>query len=118
MQRFYNCLRSCWCRIFKHSCLCKEITQVKVSNQNQKEDKPITKKGSTNQDNVNSPLHYNQHGIECIQAIEAALDGGFEFYLQGNIIKYLWRYRYKNGTEDLRKAEWYLRKLIEVREKD
>ena len=38
---------------------------------------------------------------------------GYEHYLQGNIIKYLWRYRYKNGTEDLKKAQWYLNKLIE-----
>ena len=40
-------------------------------------------------DNVNSPKHYNQSGIECIDAIRAATDdglGGFEYYLQGNII--------------------------------
>ena len=61
---------------------------------------------------VNHPPHYNQRGIECIDAIEAATDKGFEYYLQGNIIKYLWRYRYKNGLEDLKKARWYLDKLI------
>lgn len=66
---------------------------------------------------VESPPHYNQAGIECIDAIEAALGDGFEFYLQGNILKYLWRYRYKNGVQDLRKAEWYLRKLISVKDK-
>ena len=65
-------------------------------------------------DNVNNPSHYNQAGIECIDAILAATGDGFEYYLQGNIMKYLWRYRYKNGTEDLRKAQWYLNKLIEV----
>jgi len=65
-------------------------------------------------DNVNNPKHYNQAGIECIDAILAATGDGFEYYLQGNIMKYLWRYRYKNGTEDLRKAQWYLNKLIEV----
>lgn len=65
-------------------------------------------------DNVNNPSHYNQAGIECIDAILAATGDGFEFYLQGNIMKYLWRYRYKNGIEDLRKAQWYLNKLIEV----
>jgi|TARA_A100001011_G_scaffold270288_1_gene279533 hypothetical protein len=67
-------------------------------------------------DNVNSPKHYNQSGVECIDAIRAATDdglGGFEYYLQGNIIKYLWRYRYKNGLEDLKKAQWYLNLLIE-----
>ena len=69
-------------------------------------------------DNVNKPPHYNQSGIECIDAIQAATGDGFEYYLQGNIIKYLWRYRYKNGIEDLRKAQWYLNKLIEVNDAD
>ena len=46
----------------------------------------------------------------------AATDVGFEYYLQGNIMKYLWRYRYKNGVEDLKKAEWYLKALIEEQE--
>ena len=69
-------------------------------------------------DNVNKPPHYNQPGIECIDAILAATGDGFEYYLQGNIMKYLWRYRYKNGTEDLRKAQWYLNKLIEVKQND
>ncbi len=65
------------------------------------------------QDMGNSPPHYNQAGIECIDAIRAATDDGYEYYLQGNIIKYLWRYRYKNGVQDLEKAQWYLQKLIE-----
>jgi len=64
-------------------------------------------------DMVNSPPHYNKAGIECIDAIAAATGDGYEHYLQGNIMKYLWRYRYKNGTEDLKKAKWYLDKLIE-----
>jgi len=66
-------------------------------------------------DMVNHPPHYNQKGIECIDAIESATDDGFEYYLQGNIIKYLWRYRYKNGVQDLKKASWYLNKLIEIK---
>lgn len=67
-------------------------------------------------DMVNSPPHYNQAGVECIDAIRAATDEGYGYYLQGNIIKYLWRYRYKNGVEDLKKAQWYLQKLIEETE--
>ena len=63
-------------------------------------------------DMVNSPPHYNASGIECIDAISAALGEGYEFYLQGNIMKYLWRYRYKNGMQDLEKAHWYLDKLM------
>ena len=64
-------------------------------------------------DMVNNPPHYNQAGVECIEAIRAATDEGYQYYLQGNIIKYLWRYRYKNGVQDLEKAKWYLDKLIE-----
>jgi hypothetical protein len=63
---------------------------------------------------VDNPPHYNQAGIECLDAIEAATGEGYEFYLQGNILKYLWRYRYKNGLEDLKKAEFYLKRLIEI----
>ena len=65
-------------------------------------------------DMVNHPKHYNESGIECIDALEAMLGDGFESYLQGNIAKYLWRYKYKNGVEDLKKAQWYLNKLIGV----
>ena len=69
---------------------------------------------SEKEDMVNSPRHYNESGIECIDALQAMLGDGFEAYLQGNIAKYLWRYKYKNGGEDLQKAKWYLNKLIEV----
>jgi len=71
------------------------------------------KQASAQSDMVNHPPHYNKAGVECIDAIAAATGDGFEYYLQGNIMKYLWRYRYKNGTEDLNKAKWYLEKLIE-----
>ena len=64
-------------------------------------------------DMVNSPSHYNEFGIECIDAIQASTGEGFQSYLQGNIMKYLWRYRYKGKPlEDLQKAEWYLARLI------
>ena len=65
-------------------------------------------------DPVNKPIHYNTGGIEAIEAIMAATNEQSEGYLQGNIMKYIWRYRYKNGLEDLEKAQWYLNKLIEV----
>lgn len=71
------------------------------------------KQANKQSDMVNHPPHYNKAGVECIDAIAAATGEGFEYYLQGNIMKYLWRYRYKNGTEDLNKAKWYLEKLIE-----
>ena len=66
-------------------------------------------------DMVNSPPHYNKFGVECIEAIQSATGEGYEYYLQGNIIKYLWRYRYKNGVQDLEKAQWYLSRLIEIK---
>ena len=69
---------------------------------------------TSDDDMVNSPSHYNFAGVECIDAIRAATgEEGFSYYLQGNIMKYLWRYKYKNGLEDLKKAEWYLNVLIE-----
>lgn len=65
-------------------------------------------------DNVNHPNHYNQGGIECIDAIKAATVGktGIEAFCVGNAIKYLWRYEEKNGLEDLKKARFYLNRLI------
>jgi len=65
-------------------------------------------------DMVNRPPHYNTTEIECIDAIRAATGDGFQFHLQGTVMKYLWRYRYKGKPlEDLKKARWYLDRLIE-----
>jgi hypothetical protein len=65
-------------------------------------------------DNVNHPSHYTQGAIECIDAIKEATKGlfGIEAVCTGNIIKYVWRWKFKNGVEDLRKADWYLQRLI------
>jgi len=64
-------------------------------------------------DNVNHPDHYTAGGVECLDAIEAALGPeGFAAYIRGNCIKYLWRAPHKGGLEDLRKARWYLTRLI------
>lgn len=67
-------------------------------------------------DNVNQPSHYTQGGIECIDAIRAALGSGFADYCAGNVIKYTWRHKYKNGVEDLKKARVYLNWMIESEE--
>ena len=66
-------------------------------------------------DNVNHPSHYTQGGIECIDAIKAATVGltGVEAVCTGNAVKYMWRWKFKNGAEDIRKAMWYLEKLLE-----
>ncbi len=77
------------------------------------ENEQAGKEAYSGYDMVDKPFHYNQAGIECIDAIKAATGTGFEQYLQGNIIKYVWRYRYKGKLQDLKKAQWYLEKLIE-----
>lgn len=71
--------------------------------------------GAQLHDVVNHPLHYTQGGVECIDAIEAAVTGlyGPEAVLTGQVIKYVWRWPHKNGAEDLRKAKWYLSRLID-----
>jgi len=70
-------------------------------------------------DVVNSPPHYTAGGIEAIDAIEAALsDEGFRGALKANVLKYLWRYEKKaDPISDLRKASWYLDRLIAAQEK-
>lgn len=67
-------------------------------------------------DAVNHPSHYCQGGIECIDAIQSAVNGldGPAAWLTGSIIKYVWRWSRKNGAEDLRKARFYLDRLIRV----
>jgi hypothetical protein len=64
-------------------------------------------------DTINHPPHYAGK-VECIDAIEAATDRleGIEAVCTGNAVKYLWRWKRKGGVEDLRKAKWYLERLI------
>jgi hypothetical protein len=64
-------------------------------------------------DNIN-PSHYRQGGVECIDALESATVNlkGIEAVCTANAIKYLWRWKEKNGAEDLRKAQWYITKLL------
>ena len=64
-------------------------------------------------DNIN-PDHYKTGGIETIAFIKAktAHLPGDQGYLAGNIITYVSRYADKNGLEDLKKCEWYVKELI------
>lgn len=67
-------------------------------------------------DNVNHPAHYTAGGIECIDAIAAALTcqkDPMQAWLTGQVLKYMWRWPMKNGAEDLRKARFYLDRLID-----
>ena len=69
-------------------------------------------------DNVNNPKHYGQGTIECIEYIKDVLtDEELIGYYRGNVAKYLHRWRYKNGVEDLKKARWYLEALIHQQER-
>ena len=64
-------------------------------------------------DPVNAPPHYKVGEMEAIDYIYQQLGAeGIKTYLEGNILKYMHRWRFKNGVEDLRKARWYLDKLI------
>ena len=64
-------------------------------------------------DPVEKPAHYRVGEVEAIDYINQQLGGeGIRHYLEGNILKYMHRWRFKNGVEDLRKARWYLDKLI------
>ena len=68
----------------------------------------------SNVDMVNHPSHYTQGGIECIDALKSATVSktGIEAVCTANAIKYLWRYEEKNGIEDVKKARWYIDRLI------
>jgi len=66
-------------------------------------------------DPVDKPMHYAAGTVECIDAIEAQLTPEeFRGYLKGNVAKYMWRERKKGGTESLKKANWYLNRLINL----
>lgn len=73
----------------------------------------IEKESNMKNDNVNSPAHYRQGGVECIEAIKASMSQhGFRDYLKGNVMKYIWRYEHKGkAVEDIGKAIWYLNRL-------
>lgn len=65
-------------------------------------------------DNIN-PSHYQKYPLQMIENMQNSMTPDeFKGYLKGNIMKYISRYQDKNGVEDLKKAEWYLNKLIEI----
>lgn len=72
-------------------------------------------------DMVNHPPHYagSENGIECWEAMFAML--GHDAYVDhciASAFKYMWRWRKKNGLEDLKKAQWWLNKGVEIESKD
>jgi hypothetical protein len=68
-------------------------------------------------DYINHPAHYTAGTIEVIDYLQdKMLPEMFEGFCIGNALKYLSRYRFKGGTEDLKKAEWYLSRIIKTKE--
>ena len=64
-------------------------------------------------DNVRHPNHYTYGGLELIHVWEATMsEEALRGLYKGNVMKYLWRYERKNGLEDLKKAQFYLERLI------
>lgn len=90
-------------------CLTTEMERWELSD-DAKED--VLHDAATEHDAVEHPSHYTSGGIECIDCIKAALGENFMGFLIGNVIKYTYRYRHKNGAQDLEKARWYLDRAI------
>ena len=70
---------------------------------------------------VNHPSHYqSKAGLEVIDVIKAFTEelSGEEAFCTGNAIKYMCRWKSKNGVEDLEKAKWYIDRLINNLEKE
>ena len=65
-------------------------------------------------DYVNKPPHYNKGGVECIDYIKQQLGDNFKYYLEGSMLKYNHRFKYKGkAVEDLEKSEFYLKLLLQ-----
>lgn len=80
----------------------------------------VNKSKAPKPDNVNHPSHYNVGGIEVYDVIKTYVKGidGAMAVPMGNVIKYILRWKNKNGLEDLKKAQWYLNELIKEVEYD
>ena len=71
------------------------------------------------EEHVNHPKHYNETAMECIDAMEIAFGNQALFdFCRCNAFKYLWRYKNKNGLEDLEKANWYLAKALTIKKNE
>ena len=81
---------------------------------------PSDKDWAEEPDNVNHPAHYAlPGGIECFDVMLAVFGvAAMQLYCVINAFKYLFRFRRKNGTEDVKKARWYIDKYIELKEKE
>jgi hypothetical protein len=97
-----------------------EPLKIDIDKINKEFDKAYEKSGYAHpiKDSVNHPPHYNKGKVECIDAIESAVSDlhGIEAVCTANAIKYLYRWKAKDGVESLKKARWYLDRLINTLE--
>ena len=100
------------CVAYGTECLGKDKCHFYVENEFEMSEEPMPPSEEHNP--VEHPNYYCQGGIECIKAIEASMTPEeFQGYCKGNVMKYIWRWREKNGLEDLKKAQVYLGWMIE-----
>lgn len=106
------------CNISCKECWEKAVKDIKFKDDIEKElIEEMNKQPIIVSDSVNHPSHYTHGKIETIDKIEDVLGlEGFQAYCVGNAIKYLDRYKLKNGFEDIKKAKRYLEFYIEKTE--
>jgi len=89
-----------------------EARQANVSQRAQSAMDNLRRRSSVVDDTINRPAHYAKQGdIECIDVLEQLAEDGHDFRIL-NAMKYLWRYRHKGGSESLRKARWYIDRVL------
>jgi hypothetical protein len=110
----------CWGDNREHckQCWCEAVKDIKFKDDIEKDlIEAMSKQPIIISDSVNHPSHYTHGKIETIDKIEDVLGlEGFQAYCVGNAIKYLDRYKLKNGFEDIKKAKRYLEFYIEKTE--
>lgn len=112
------CSTDSWtCPLYGYDESCWETDDSTIIDRNYELLFPSGKEAPKTTNAVNHPSHYNQGGIECIDAMVAAFgkEKVCDFCIM-NTFKYLWRYQHKNGFEDVKKASWYLNKYMELTE--
>jgi phenylalanyl-tRNA synthetase alpha subunit len=112
MEKFVVQLKSCAIKDYEYN-KSRQIQELIDSRLSECPEEQAVEAPSPSHDPINYPSHYNQGNIEPLTYI---LENNFS-YCEGNIVKYLTRYKFKGGIEDLQKAQRYLHKLIEHKQK-
>lgn len=117
MEDLYSCK---YCKFEGARSVCNRCVSSVQDNGFKTKPSMFKPKQSEVDDVVNHPSHYQtKSGLETIQVIEAFTEGltGYEAVETGNVLKYICRWKKKNGLQDLKKARWYLNRLIDNVEK-